>query len=122
MTKGCLQNFSFLGSVEIGYLWLETTKQNKKKQIGFRVYLSPQLKLSWLGLRLTLSKKIIGKFFEHFNLSSFCWSWDQNHSLSYMSWDVLTAFLAFFLLKTIYGEKLPAATHTAAVSRTVVEK
>ena len=42
VTKGCLQNFSFLGSVEVGHLWLETTT----KQIGFRGYPSPQLKLS----------------------------------------------------------------------------
>ena len=45
MTKGCLQNFSFLGIVEVGYLWLETKQQQKTttKQISFRGYLSPQL-------------------------------------------------------------------------------
>ena len=29
VTKGCLRNFSFLGSVEVGYLWLETKQQQK---------------------------------------------------------------------------------------------
>ena len=32
MTKGCLQNFSYLGSVEVGHLWLETTTKQKAKQ------------------------------------------------------------------------------------------
>ena len=37
VTKGCIQNFSFLGSVEVGYLWLETTtqqQQNNKSVLG----------------------------------------------------------------------------------------
>ena len=46
LSKGYLQNFSFLGSVKVGSLWL-VTKQNKTKKIGFRGYLSHQLKLSW---------------------------------------------------------------------------
>ena len=29
VTKACLQNFSFLCSVEVGYLWLDTTTKNK---------------------------------------------------------------------------------------------
>ena len=44
VSLSCSQNFSFLGSVEVGYLWLETTKQ--QQQFGFWGYLSPQLKLS----------------------------------------------------------------------------
>ena len=38
VSKGCLQNSSFLGSVEVGYLWLETNK--KKLVLGATLALS----------------------------------------------------------------------------------
>ena len=44
VSKGCLQNSSFLGCVEVGYLWLETTKnktKNKQKKLVLGATLAP---------------------------------------------------------------------------------
>ena len=42
MTLSCSQNFSFLGSVEVGYLWLETKKKKQNKSVlGATLALSP---------------------------------------------------------------------------------
>ena len=55
VSKGCLQNFSFLGSVKAGYFWLETTKQDKtKKQICLELSWVASLGLGWQKNKLEL--------------------------------------------------------------------